>query len=85
MPQQIIVSRDQKPVIVYYCKANLKTNNPIRIIDPNYSPQMIIDCNDIRLQDAKCNMSLDNSTGKAKASGARCVLYVESGTIEVIA
>lgn len=71
-----------EPVTVYYCKANLKTGLTVRIVQG----RNVCDCAGVHLTSDltgpfKAEMIHGNSTGKAKASGARCVLTVTYGTI----
>ena len=71
------------PVTVYYCKANLKTGKTVRIVQG----RNVCDCTGVRFSSVlaggpfAAEMIHGNSTGKAKASGARCVLTVTSGII----
>jgi hypothetical protein len=71
-----------EPVTVYYCKANLKTGLTVRIVQG----RNICDCAGVRFYSEdfahfKAEMIHGNSTGKPKASGARCVLTVTEGII----
>lgn len=70
------------PVTVYYCKANLKTGNTVRIVQG----RNVTDCTGVSIAATpegrfQARMIHGNSTGKAKASGARCVLTVTEGTV----
>ena len=72
-----------EPVTVYYCKANLKTGNTVRIVQG----RNVCDCKGAHFSSSLASgpfegeMIHGNSTGKAKASGARCVLTITQGTI----
>jgi hypothetical protein len=69
------------PVTIYYCKANIKTGNTVRIVQG----RNINDCAGVHLTASEhgfhAEMIHGNSKGKAKASGARCTLIVTSGII----
>lgn len=71
------------PVTVYYCKANLKTGNTVRIVQGHN----VCDCAGVTLSSELdtgpflAEMIHGNSTGKAKTSGARCTLKVIRGIV----
>lgn len=82
---QLTVSEMDFPLIVYYCRANISTTGKtVRVVDRNVRPQRVIDCRDVRLLNSHARMADGNSRGKAKASGARCVLEVIKGTVEIV-
>lgn len=75
-----------EPVTVYYCKANLKTGLTVRIVQG----RNVCDCRGVEFAGTlegpfKAEMIHGNSTGKPKASGARCVLTVRFGLVTPIA
>jgi len=76
----LIIATPDRPVTIYYCKANLKTGLTVRVVTPDAS----YDCRGARLHRVGAEIIHGNSTGKPKASGARCVLTATSGTIELI-
>jgi hypothetical protein len=83
---QAFVATPANPVTVYYCKANLKTGDTVRIVQA----REVRDCPGVLLTSPfpsgkfQAKMIHGNSTGKAKASGARCVLVVTSGVITAV-
>jgi hypothetical protein len=84
---QITTSRDifnatpAEPVTIYYCKANLKTGNTVRIVQG----RNVCDTHGVQLRSGAAafiaEMIHGNSSGKAKASGARCVLKITMGSV----
>ena len=71
-----------EPVTVYYYKANLKSGLTVRIVQG----RNVCDCAGVRFTGDltgpfKAEMIHGNSTGKPKASGARCVLTVTYGIV----
>lgn len=80
--RSIFTATPAEPVTVYYCKANLKTGNTVRIVQG----RNVNDCSGVKLTSDPgtpfdAEMIHGNSTGKAKASGARCVLLIRQGII----
>jgi hypothetical protein len=69
-----------QPITVYYCKANVKTGLTVRLMQGKQS----WDCCGILLQAAHASMIHGNSTGKPKASGARCVLEITTGIVGLV-
>jgi hypothetical protein len=67
----------KEPITIYYCKANLKSGLTVRLIQG----KQIHDCTGVLLQAAHASMIHGNSTGKPKASGARCVLEISQGIV----
>lgn len=82
--QTIVVKDGQKPLVIYYCKANLKNGNTVRVVNKNFTPHQITDCKGVGLVTVQATMIHENSTGKAKASGAKCVLEVSSGIVHIL-
>lgn len=74
------------PVTVYYCKANVKTGLTVRVVRPG----AIFDCKGVQLSSSLDNGPFDaemihgNTTGKPKASGARCALIIHNGTVTLL-
>jgi hypothetical protein len=74
------------PVTVYYCKANLKTGDTVRVIQG----RNVCDCAGVNLSSTletgpfDADMIHGNTTGKPKASGARCALVVKQGIITIV-
>jgi hypothetical protein len=58
------------PVTVYCCKAGITTGLTIRILHKG----LVFQTSSVSLLNATAVMAHNNSTGKPKASGARCVL-----------
>lgn len=79
--RQTFTATPAEPVTIYYCKANLKTGNTVRIVQG----RNVADTTGVTLTPSgigfHAEMIHGNSKGKAKASGARCVLLVTSGII----
>jgi|GEM_PF-6645168 len=71
-----------KPVTVYYCKANVRTGLTVRIVHDGKS----VDTPGIRMsgRSFSAEMIHGNSSGKARKSGARCVLIVTRGTVSPV-
>jgi hypothetical protein len=65
------------PVTVYYCKAGIQTGKTIRVLHAGIVHQT----SSVAIHNANATMSHDNSKGKPKASGARCVLTMTHGKI----
>jgi hypothetical protein len=65
------------PVIIYYCKAGIQTGTTIRVLHRG----QVHACRGVWLHGANAGMFHDNSTGKPKASGARCVMTVTTGIV----
>jgi hypothetical protein len=70
----------KEPITIYYCKTNVKSGLTVRIIQG----KQIHDCTGVLLQAAHASMIHGNSTGKPKASGARCVLEVTQGLVGLV-
>lgn len=68
------------PITIYYCKANVKTGLTVRLMQGKQS----WDCCGVLLQAAHASMIHGNSTGKPKASGARCVLEITTGIVGLV-
>lgn len=80
--RQVFTATPAEPVTIYYCKANLKTGNTVRIVQG----RNVADCTGVHLTATpdglfSAEMVHGNSKGKAKASGARCTLIVHHGII----
>ena len=73
------------PVTIYYCKAGKKTGLTIRVEQMGFR----FACTGVHLaaDDGRfaAEMLHANSTGKAKASGATCVLKITKGAVWKIA
>jgi hypothetical protein len=76
----ILRATPEQPVTVYYCKANLKSGLTVRLMQGKQTH----DCTGVLLQAATATMIHGNSTGKPKASGARCVLEVTQGLVGLV-
>lgn len=73
------VATPQAPVTIYYCKANLKTGNTVRILQQGRQ----VDTTGVRIHGTFVDARMDhgNSTGKPRKSGARCVLILSRGIV----
>jgi len=76
VPRSAFIATASSPVTVYYCKANLQTGNTVRI----YQGSRSVDTHSVSIA-GHAEMTHDASTGRAKASGARCVLTITDGII----
>lgn len=79
-PSGALTATPSSPVTIYYCKAGVRTGQTVRVSQG----KSVTACSGVRLEAASGTMLHGNSTGKAKASGARCVLELVSGTITTI-
>lgn len=77
IPPPILRATPDKPVTIYYCKAGIQTGTTVRVQHRG----QVHTCSGVLLHGCNASMTHDNSTGKPKASGARCVLTVTSGII----
>ena len=77
-----LIASPQSPVVVYYCKAGIQTGETIRILQE----KVVHKTGSVMLRGDKgmffASMIHDNSKGKPKASGARCVLEITYGGVE---
>ena len=76
MLHNLIASADS-PVVVYYCKAGIPTGRTIRITQGKETHQTSY----VRLFSCDASMHHNNATARAKRSGARCTLNIDSGTV----
>jgi hypothetical protein len=76
----ILTATATNPVSIYYCKAGLPTGKTVRVSQKG----RVTDCSGVKLFSVSGSMIHGNSAGKAKASGARCVLIAEAGSITII-
>ena len=76
---------DAYPVTIYYCKAGKKTGLTIRVETNGFR----FACTGVHLDASAGRFAAEmlhaNSTGKAKASGATCVLKITKGAVWMIA
>jgi hypothetical protein len=79
-PTGALAATPSDPVTIYYCKAGIATGQTVRVSQG----KSVTACSGVRLEAATGIMLHGNSTGKAKASGARCVLELVSGSITTI-
>lgn len=70
----------QSPATVYYCKANIATGTTVILLHRGEKTAL----RGVKFHGVTGEMIHDNSSGKAKKSGARCVFQVTSGVIELI-
>jgi len=68
----------EQPVTVYYCKAGIQTGRTIRVM----CGALIVEASGVQFAGVTATMAHDNSKGKPKASGARCVLVMTAGVVE---
>jgi hypothetical protein len=77
LPPPILRATIAHPVIIYYCKAGIQTGTTIRVLHRG----QVHACRGVHLHGCDAGMFHDNSTGKPKASGARCVMTVTTGLV----
>lgn len=65
------------PVTIYYCKAGIATGRTVRVMQG----KQVWETSGVTIAWAAGSMFHDNSKGKPKASGARCVLILTGGSI----
>lgn len=73
-----LIATNEAPVTVYYCKAGIQTGTTVRVAQG----KEVWHTAGVHITNATASMVHDNSKGKAKASGARCVLVLTSGEIQ---
>lgn len=76
----VVQPTPREPATIYYCKAGLPTGHTVRVSHA----RRVTACRGVRLVNVSGEMLHGNSTGKAKSSGARCVLEITSGLITLI-
>jgi hypothetical protein len=77
LPPPILRATPNNPAVVYYCKAGITSGKPVRVLHNKH----VYECHGVNMRDVECSMHYDNSTGKPKASGARCVMTVTTGLV----
>lgn len=68
------------PVTIYYCKAGIANGQTVRV--SQFGPALA--CSGVRLTHVSGEMIHGDSKGTTKASGARCVLTLTAGTVEIL-
>lgn len=76
-PDIPLQARADCPVSIYYCKAGIKTGMTTRVLHNTRR----YECRGVQLVGTDGAMEHNNTTGVAKASGARCMLVLTRGTI----
>lgn len=84
MSSSITVLPTDKPARVYYCKAYIATGNTVLVEYGNTGKRSTVHVPGVNFHGCTGSMLHGNSKGKSKASGARCVFEVTSGTIELL-
>lgn len=74
----VLAASINAPVTIYYCKAGIQTGRTIRI---QQGRGKVWEASEVEIQGAWATMTHDNSKGKAKASGARCVMVLTLGCV----
>lgn len=77
IPPPILRATIAHSVTIYYCKAGIQTGTTVRVEHRG----QVHACRGVWMHGCNAGMFHDNSTGKAKASGARCVLTVTTGIV----
>ena len=81
----ITVLPTDKPAFVYYCKAFKDTGKTVVVeYSDDDGKRQKINVHGVTYHGLNGDMIDGNSKGKAKASGARCVMEVRSGVIEIV-
>jgi len=70
----------EKPVTVYYCKADKTTGLTVRLLHD----RQVYRLRGVTLENCSGEMRDGNATGKPKSSGARCLLILRSGHVHTI-
>jgi len=76
-PQHQWTASERLPVVVFYCKAGLPTGETVRVAQGGTKTSH----RGVTFVNVSGEMIHGNSTGAAKASGARCVFRATAGTI----
>jgi hypothetical protein len=76
----ILTASEDSPVSIYYCKAGIPTGRTVRV---SQGPAVTASTG-VHLEAVSGVMLHGNSVGKARASGARCVLHLTAGHITII-
>ena len=71
-------------VTVYYCKARLKDGVPVRTYQGEGSNRTAVDSHGVRYRKVDALMELGNDHTLAKASGARCIMNITDGFVEIL-
>jgi hypothetical protein len=92
-----LTAHPDAPITVYYCKAGIQTGTTVRVrqvlkLHPSFKGMkpttLQYACRGVSMFADKlgfaAEMVHDNSTGKPKASGARCVLQISTGIVDLI-
>lgn len=80
LPPPILRATPNNPAVVYYCKAGITSGKPVRVLHNKH----VYECHGVNMRDVECSMHYNNSTGKPKASGARCVMIVSTGIVGIL-
>jgi hypothetical protein len=70
-----------EPITIYYCKAGIKSGQVCRV----QLAGVTFACSGVKFSHAVGCMLNNNSVGRPKRSGARCVLQLSAGHVELIA
>ena len=76
-----LTATPSSPILVYYCKADLRTGQTVRISQDGRTWKTT----SVQISEAWGSMMHGNAVGRAKRSGARCVLCLNSGAIKCAA
>lgn len=79
----VLHASPEEPITLFYCKAKLKDGCPVVAYYGKGKKRRIWDAPGVRLAGCYGDMDLGNSHTVSKASGARCVLILTSGEIEL--
>lgn len=77
IPPPILRATIAHSVTIYYCKAGIQTGTTVRVEHRG----QVHACRGVWMHGCNAGMFHNNSTGKPKASGARCVLTVTTGIV----
>jgi len=68
---------EERPISLYYCKARLCDGDTQVIMQDNVK----VFCEEVEFVNCSGNFSRGNTTGKAKASGAKTALQIFAGRV----
>lgn len=74
------IATEESPVYLFYCKANICSGKTVVVMQNNVKTF----CNEIYFDGLRGTFKHQNSTGKAKSSGARNTLKIINGRVILV-